>query len=61
MTPAEADGVLFDGTTHCADELPLDWQRGAGASAEVLQERNYAVLRVLTRLAEHLPEAVDDK
>lgn len=61
MTPAEADGVLFDGTMHCADELPLDWQAGPGAPAEVLQERNFGVLRVLTRLAEHAPDPAEDK
>ena len=63
MTPAVADGLLFDGTTHCAEVLPLDWIIGAPTQPEVLQERNAAVLRVLARLEEHpgAHEHADDK
>ena len=33
MTPAEADGALFDGTTHCSEQLPLVWQRSTASWA----------------------------
>jgi len=59
MTPAEADGVLFDGTTHCAEELPLAWSAAAAVLPAEAWERNAAALRLLTQLEEHRPEHDD--
>lgn len=60
MTPAEADGTLFDGTTHCAEALPLAWTPGAAATAG-MHDRNTAMLRMLGLLDEPIAEARDDK
>ena len=60
MTPAEADGVLFDGTTHCTEQVPLVWVGGDAVAAEV-QERDTALLRLLGQLEEPCHEPREDK
>lgn len=60
MSPAEADGVLFDGTTHCDEELPLGWSAAAGARPELQADTNTGVLKVLSLLEEHVGEGKDD-
>jgi len=60
VTPAEADGLLFDGTTYCAEELPMAWSAG-GAGTVDAHERNAALLRLLGQLEEPVREPRDDK
>lgn len=60
MTPAEADGVLFDGTTHCDEELPLEWSTAPGVRPELQADANTGVLKVLSLLEEHIPDHKDD-
>ena len=61
VSPAVADGLLFDGTTHCSEELPVDWTTEPGPRPEALAERNTSLLRLLSLLEEHGTEATDDK
>jgi hypothetical protein len=59
MTPAEADGLLFDGTTHCAGDLPLAWSAGPAPAGAA--ERDATVLRLLGQLEEASGEPREDK